>query len=123
MQLDATGNYSSGLTPDLTNDVIWPVPTRVSRLAKIGMVTGLADGTTDITATSERSNQPEFNNNGDIAIFDCGGARGTSYDSGRRNAAVFRHRNQLGRFDGGYQLSGDLGQRYAGSSNYFPQPV
>ena len=51
MQLDATGNYSSGLTPDLTNDVIWASSNPGVATCKIGMVTGLADGTTDITAT------------------------------------------------------------------------
>ena len=51
MQLDATGNYSSGLTPDLTNDVIWASSNPGVATCKTGMVTGLADGTTDITAT------------------------------------------------------------------------
>jgi hypothetical protein len=51
MQLDATGNYSSGLTPDLTNDVIWDSSNPSVAICKTGVVTGLADGTTDITAT------------------------------------------------------------------------
>jgi hypothetical protein len=51
MQLDATGNYSSGLTPDLTNDVIWASSNPSVATCKTGVVTGLADGTTDITAT------------------------------------------------------------------------
>ena len=51
MQLDATGNYSSGLTPDLTNDVIWASSNPGVATCKTGVVTGLADGTTDITAT------------------------------------------------------------------------
>ena len=51
MQLDATGNYSSGLTPDLTNDVIWDSSNPSVAICKTGVVTGLADGTTDITET------------------------------------------------------------------------
>ena len=51
LQLDATGNYSDGTTPDLSNDVIWASSNPSVATCKIGMVTGLADGTTDITAT------------------------------------------------------------------------
>ena len=50
MQLDATGNYSSGLTPDLTNDVIWASSNPSVATCKTGVVTGLGIGTTDITA-------------------------------------------------------------------------
>lgn len=51
LQLDATGNYSDGLTPDLSNDVIWASSNPGVASCKTGVITGLSAGTTDITAT------------------------------------------------------------------------
>jgi trimeric autotransporter adhesin len=50
MQLDATGNYSDGSTPDLSNDVIWASSNPDVASCKTGLVTGLGVGTTNITA-------------------------------------------------------------------------
>ena len=50
MQLDATGNYSDGSTPDLSNDVIWASSNPGVASCKTGLLTGLSAGTTDITA-------------------------------------------------------------------------
>jgi trimeric autotransporter adhesin len=51
MQLDATGNYSDGSTPDLSNDVIWASSNPSVASCKTGLLTGLGIGTTNITAT------------------------------------------------------------------------
>ena len=60
MQLDATGNYSDGATPDLSNDVIWASSNPNVASCKIGLVTGLSDGTTDITATLDDITSQSF---------------------------------------------------------------
>jgi trimeric autotransporter adhesin len=52
-QLDATGNYSDGSTPDLSNEVIWASSNPSVASCKTGVVTGLSAGTTDITATMD----------------------------------------------------------------------
>ncbi len=53
LQLDATGNYSDGLTPDLSNDVIWASSNPGVASCKTGLLTGLSAGNTDITATKD----------------------------------------------------------------------
>ena len=60
LQLDATGNYSDGLTPDLSNDVIWASSNPNVASCKIGLVTGSSAGTTDITAILDGITSQKF---------------------------------------------------------------
>jgi len=60
LQLDATGNYSDGSTRDLSNDVIWAGSDPSVASCKIGLVTGLGIGTTDITATLDDVTSQSF---------------------------------------------------------------
>jgi hypothetical protein len=58
MQLDATGKYSDGTTPDVSNDVIWASSNPNVATVRLGVATGLGAGTADITATLDGVTSP-----------------------------------------------------------------
>ena len=87
-QLDATGNYSDGSTPDLSNDVIWASSNPTVASGHNRPVTGSNAGTTDITAIHERGNQPAGNDNSDSIVFNGGRAGDPGDFSDRRQPAV-----------------------------------
>jgi uncharacterized protein YjdB len=51
LQFTATGTYSDGSTADLTSQVTWTSSdTSVATISEAGLATGIAAGTTEITA-------------------------------------------------------------------------
>ncbi|MGP8080718.1 MAG: Ig-like domain-containing protein [Dehalococcoidales bacterium] len=58
MQLDATGTYSNGTTPDVSNDVVWASSNPTVAVVQLGVATGLAPGTADITAILDGVTSP-----------------------------------------------------------------
>ena len=111
-QFTATGTYSDNSTANITSQVSWTSgTTSVATITSSGLATGVAAGSSTITATlGSVSGNTKSRGERTDPHFDCGDA-GQSLDHQGDDTAVHRHGYLLGQLDGQHHLPGELDER------------